>query len=64
MDITNFIFHDRDAALTIGNYNTYRIQLSRKLSALRKKLGRSTPKNAKFDGKAIITAEDIGTNHE
>ena len=64
MDITHFVFHNRDAALAIGNYNSYRIQLTRRLSGLRKKLGRATPKNAKFNSKVAVTPEDIGANHE
>ncbi|KAF2231028.1 putative signal recognition particle [Viridothelium virens] len=64
MVITNFVFPRRDAALAIGDYNSYRIQLTRQLSSLRKKLGRSTPKHAKFNPKATVTAEDIGKNHE
>ena len=64
MDITNFVFPRRDAALAIGDYNTYRAQLTRQISSLRKKLGKSTPKNAKFDTKETITAHDIGENHE
>ncbi|KAI9688121.1 MAG: hypothetical protein M1822_001627 [Bathelium mastoideum] len=64
MDITNFVFSHRDTALAVGDYSSYRVQLTRKLSSLRKKLGKSTPKNIKFDSKATITSEDVGTNYE
>jgi len=64
MDITNFVVSHRDSALAIGDYGTYRSQLSRRLRTLQKKLGRSTPKNAKYSAKAPVTAEDIGRNHE
>jgi len=62
MDITQYIASRREALL-IGDYNTYRAQLSRQLLALRKRLGRATPKREKF-AKKQVTAEDIGSNHE
>ena len=63
MDITSFVTSNRDRALLIGDYNTYRSQLSRQLLALRKRLGRTTPKNSKYTGKAPVTAEDIAGNN-
>ena len=62
MDLTSFIISNRDKALQLGDYSTYRSQLSRQLLSLRKRLGRSTPKNSKYAPKAPITAEDIGSN--
>ncbi|KAK3671620.1 signal recognition particle subunit srp68 [Recurvomyces mirabilis] len=62
MDITSFIASHREVLL-IGDYSTYRAQLSRQLLGLRKRLGRATPKREKFAAKAI-TAEDVGNNHE
>ncbi|KAK5121577.1 hypothetical protein LTR85_004749 [Meristemomyces frigidus] len=62
MDITTFISQRREALL-IGDYNTYRAQLSRQLQATRKRLGLATPKREKFSKKEV-TAEDIGSNHE
>lgn len=62
MDITSFIAQHREALL-IGDYNTYRAQLSRQLQAIRKRLGRATPKREKF-AKKEVTAEDVGSNHE
>jgi len=64
MDVTNFVYSRREAALQIGDYGTYRAQLSRQLASTRKRLGRSTPKNAKYTQKVPITAEDIGGNPE
>lgn len=60
MDFTSFTIGNRDAALLIGDYNAYRNQLSRQLLALRKRLGRSTAKGAKYSNKATVTAEDVG----
>lgn len=64
MDITKFIVTHRDDALLIGDYHTYHHQLSRQLASIRKKLGRATPKNAKYTDKKPVTAEDIGRSHE
>jgi signal recognition particle subunit SRP68 len=64
MDITKFVVTHRDDALLIGDYNTYHHQLSRQLASIRKKLGRATPKNGKYNDKKPVTAEDIGKNHE
>lgn len=64
MDITTFVTSQRDAALLLGDYNTYHTQLSRRLLNCNKKLGRTTHKNAKYATKKPITAADIGANHE
>ena len=64
MNITKFVVSHRDNALLIGDYKTYHHQLTKQLASLRKKLGRATPKNAKFSKKAPVTAEDIGRNDE
>lgn len=64
MDITKFVADFREAAFLLGDYSTYRAQLSRRLRIVRKKLGRATPKNAKYAAKAPITAEEIGNNIE
>lgn len=64
MDITKFVVEFREAAFLLGDYGTYRAQLSRRLRIVRKKLGRATPKNAKFAAKTPVTAEDIGKNVE
>jgi len=64
MNITKFITGHRESALLVGDYNTYRVQLSRRLLTVRKKLGRATPKNAKYAPKPSITAQEIGSNVE
>ena len=64
MDITAFVVSRRENALLLGDYNSYRAQLSRRLLTLRKKLGRTTPKGKKYAPKAPITAKDIASNHE
>ena len=64
MDITKFVVDFREAAFLLGDYGTYRGQLSRRLRIVRKKLGRATPKNAKYTAKTPVTAEDIGGNIE
>jgi signal recognition particle subunit SRP68 len=63
MEITRFIVSGRDQALLYGDYSTYRIQLSRRLLSIRKKLGRTTKKGAKYTTKAPVTAQDIGSNN-
>lgn len=64
MDITNFVVSYREEALLIGDYNTYRGQLSRRLHTVRKRLGQTTPKGRKFTSKAPVTAEDVCRNTE
>ncbi|EKG14014.1 hypothetical protein MPH_08756 [Macrophomina phaseolina MS6] len=64
MDITAFIVAQRDEALLLGDYNTYRQTCSRRILTLRKRTGRATPKNAKFTPKAPVTAADIASSHD
>lgn len=64
MEITSFTVGNRDNALLIGDYNAYRSQLSRQLLGVRKRLGRATAKNAKFQKKEPITAENVAQNVE
>ncbi|ORY18583.1 hypothetical protein BCR34DRAFT_553894 [Clohesyomyces aquaticus] len=64
MDITKFVIGHRESALLLGDYNTYREQLSRRLRTVRKKLGRATAKSAKYATKAPVTAEEIGRDIE
>lgn len=64
MDITKFVHENRDRAFLVGDYTTYRSQLSKQLLKLRRRLGRSTPKNQKTPStKNPITAADIANNH-
>ncbi|KAH8725589.1 hypothetical protein GQ44DRAFT_615250 [Phaeosphaeriaceae sp. PMI808] len=64
MDITKFVVEFRESAFLLGDHGTYRAQVSRRLRIVQKKLGRATPKNAKYAAKAQITAEDVGKNIE
>ncbi|XPT01467.1 signal recognition particle subunit srp68 [Ascochyta lentis] len=64
MDVTSYVTKYREAAFLLGDYNTYRAQLTRRLRIVQKKLGRATPKNAKYAAKAPVTAEDIAKNIE
>ncbi|KAL8911205.1 MAG: hypothetical protein Q9171_003611, partial [Xanthocarpia ochracea] len=63
MDITRFIVNQRDKALLVGDYGSYRKQSSRRLLVVRKKLNYSS-KGRKYSPKPPITAEDIASNHE
>ncbi|KAL5113986.1 signal recognition particle subunit srp68 [Pleosporales sp. CAS-2024a] len=64
MDITKFVSGFRESAFLLGDYSTYHTQLARRLRIVEKKLGRASPKNAKYAAKAPITAEDVGRNIE
>ena len=64
MDITGFIVSHRENALALGDHDSYRSQLSRRIHTLRKKLGRTTPKGRKYAAKAPVTADDIAKSHE
>lgn len=64
MDITNFIISRREKALLVGDYGSYRKQLSRRLLVLRRKLNYTSTKGRKYAAKAPVTAEDIANNHE
>ena len=63
MDITSFVVAQREKALAVGDYTTYRKQLARRLLVIRRKL-KYTSKGRKYTPKAPIAAEDIGRNHE
>ena len=63
MEITRFIVDQRDKALLVGDYGSYRKQLSRRLLVVRKKLNYSS-KGRKYSPKPPITPEDIASNHE
>jgi signal recognition particle subunit SRP68 len=64
MDITKFVSEFRESAFLLGDYSTYRAQVSRRLRIVQKKLGRATPKNAKYAAKAPVTADDVAKNVE
>ena len=63
MDITGFVVAQRNKALLLGDYGSYRKQLSRRLLVVRKKLNYST-KGRKYSAKPPVTVEDIASNHE
>ncbi|BDD59424.1 hypothetical protein MPDQ_003009 [Monascus purpureus] len=62
MDITEFIFSQREEVLLVGDYNAYRAHASRRLLKLRRKLGQTTPKGRKYAAKSPVSAEDIASN--
>ena len=62
MEITDFVFNQREESLVVGDYNAYRAHATRKLHKLRKKLGQTTPKGRKYTAKPPVSAEDIGNN--
>ncbi len=64
MDITAFIVSQREKALLVGDYGSYRQQLSRRLHTVRKKLYPASKKGGKYTTRAAVTVEDIGSNHE
>lgn len=64
MDITKFVSEFRESAFLLGDYSTYHAKVSNRLRILQKKLGRATPKNAKYAAKAQVTAEDVAKNIE
>ncbi|KAL8722980.1 MAG: hypothetical protein Q9181_007379 [Wetmoreana brouardii] len=63
MEITKFIVIQRDKALLVGDYGSYRKQLSRRLLVVRKKLNYAS-KGRKYTPKTPVTAEDVAGNHE
>ncbi|PYI06292.1 hypothetical protein BO78DRAFT_397244 [Aspergillus sclerotiicarbonarius CBS 121057] len=64
MDITDFIFSQREDSLLTGNYNAYRTHTTRKLHKVRQRLGQTTPKGRKYTAKRPVTAEDVSSNVE
>ncbi|PWY82945.1 hypothetical protein BO70DRAFT_361862 [Aspergillus heteromorphus CBS 117.55] len=62
MEITDFIFSQREDILLAGNYNAYRTHTTRKLHKLRQRLGQATPKGRKYTAKRPVTAEDVKSN--
>ena len=64
MDITTFIVGQREKALLVGDYGSYRQQLSRRLHTVRRKLYPASKKGGKYTAKAAVSVEDIASNHE
>ncbi|KAM0797300.1 hypothetical protein BDR22DRAFT_460859 [Usnea florida] len=63
MDITKFIVSQRENALLVGDYASYRKQLSRRLLVVRKKLHYTSIKSKKYVARPAVTAEEIAQNH-
>lgn len=64
MDIKAFIIDQRERALLVGDYGSYRQQLSRRLHTVRKRLFSASKKGSKYTARAAVTVEDIASNHE
>ena len=64
MQVTKYVVSQRNDALLVGDYGTYKRQLARRLLTLRRKLGRATPKGRKYTEKAPISAADVSSNPE
>lgn len=62
MEITDFIFKEREEVLLVGDYNAYRAHTARRLHKLRKKLGQTTPKGRKYTAKPAVSAENVESN--
>lgn len=62
MEITDYIFKEREEVLLAGDYNAYRAHATRKLHKLRKKLGQATAKGRKYTAKPAVTAVNVGDN--
>ena len=64
MDITDFIVSQRQKALLVGDYGSYRKQLSRRLLVVRRKLNYTSVKGHKYAAKSPVSVDDIAQNHE
>ncbi|KAL8830528.1 MAG: hypothetical protein Q9191_001375 [Dirinaria sp. TL-2023a] len=57
MEVTQFVVAQRDKALLVGDYGSYRTQLSRRLLTVRRKLNYTSVKGHKFLHLLLLTAE-------
>lgn len=64
MDITGFVVTQREKALLVGDYGSYRTQLSRRLLVVRRKLNYTSTRGRKYSAKAPVSAENVKSNHE
>ncbi|KAI9819772.1 MAG: hypothetical protein M1826_001081 [Phylliscum demangeonii] len=64
MDITHYIVSHRNKNVQLNGYNGYYTHASRELAAIRKKVGRSTPKGKKYAGALPVSAEDVASKPE
>ncbi|KAJ5893773.1 Signal recognition particle subunit SRP68 [Penicillium taxi] len=62
MEITDYIFNEREEVISVGDYNAYRAHATRKLHKLHKKLGQATSKGRKYTAKPAVTAENVGSD--
>lgn len=64
MEITKSVVSQRDRALVGGDYQTYHVQITRRIHTIRKRLGITTPKGRKYSAKAAVTSQDVSKNSE
>jgi len=64
MDITRSVVSERDRALLGGDYRAYHAQATRRIHAIRKRLGIATPRARKYTPKAPVTAENVSQSAE
>jgi signal recognition particle subunit SRP68 len=64
MNITGYVTSERESALVLGDYNTYRAQATRRIHSIRKRLGQATPKGRKYTPKSPITGDDVERDNE
>lgn len=64
MDLTDFIVSQRQKALLVGDYGSYRKQLSRRLLVVRRKLNYTSMKGRRYAAQTPVSANDIARNHE
>lgn len=64
MNITESVVSQREKALLTGDYSSYHAQASRRIHAIRKRLGEATPRGRKFTPKGTVTAEHVAKNAE
>ena len=64
MGIIVFVSNCRENALSLGDYDSYRVQCSRRLKKIRRKLEPGTSKSKAYKERAKVTAADIAKNEE
>lgn len=64
MDITASVLAQRNRALVGGDYNSYHAQTTRRIHAIRKRLGVTTRRGQKFVSRGSVTPADIAKNSE
>ncbi|ETN43280.1 uncharacterized protein HMPREF1541_02439 [Cyphellophora europaea CBS 101466] len=64
MNITRSVTSERDRALLSGDYDAYHAQATRKIHALRRRLGAATPRGRKYTPKSPVTSANVADNAE